>query len=61
MKLYPGMKLQIAPTIYQNPIGGTETKRSCTGKVVYINRRHKYFTVRFDFPGGSFRESFKGV
>jgi hypothetical protein len=28
-------------------------------RVVYINRKHRYYTVEFDFPGGMVRESFK--
>lgn len=34
-----------------------EEDRPC--KVVYINRKHRYFTVEFTFPAGSFRESYK--
>lgn len=32
-------------------------KRPCT--VVSINKEHRYFTVKFTFPGGSFLESYK--
>ena len=31
------------------------------GEVVYIHPKGRYHVVRFDFPGGSFRESFTGV
>lgn len=31
----------------------------CTGVVDYIHPQHRYYTVRFDFAGGSFRESYK--
>ena len=27
--------------------------------VVFINKRHHHFTVEFDFPEGSFRETYK--
>lgn len=37
-------------------IGGT-----VKGEVVYIHPKGRYHVVRFDFPGGSFRESFTGV
>ena len=30
-------------------------------EVVYIHPKGRYHVVRFDFPGGSFRESFTGV
>jgi hypothetical protein len=28
-------------------------------RVVSINERHHHFTVEFDFPEGSFRETYK--
>ena len=37
-------------------IGGT-----VKAAVVYIHPKGRYHVVRFDFPGGSFRESFRGV
>lgn len=30
-------------------------------RVVSINERHHHFTVEFDFPEGSFRETYKVV
>lgn len=29
------------------------------GTVVYVNKKHRYYTVEFKAPGGKFRESFK--
>lgn len=30
-------------------------------RVIAINEKHRHFTVEFDFPGGSFRETYKEV
>ena len=38
---------------------GKTPSNTFTGTVVYINRKNRYFTVRFDFAKGSFTESFK--
>lgn len=62
-KLYIGARLMLAPfapSIQNNTYlrrEGKRIKHPCT--VVYINRPHRYFTVRFDFQYGSFLESFK--
>ena len=29
-----------------------------TGTVTYINERHHWYTVTFELPGGTFRESY---
>lgn len=53
-----GDKLCLEPTI---PTSAFVTVR--TGphpcRVVSINERRHHFTVEFDFPGGSFRETYK--
>lgn len=55
-----GDKLYLDPTI---PTSAFVTSR--TGPqpcwVVSINKKHRHFTVEFDFPGGSFRETYKEV
>ena len=58
MKIRVGTQLQMVPTIniYKNqPV--FNKKLPCT--VVYINRKHRFFTVEFKFLYGSFRESYK--
>jgi hypothetical protein len=53
-----GDKLRLEPTI---PTSAFVTAR--TGphpcRVVSINERRHHFTVEFDFPEGSFRETYK--
>ena len=53
-----GDKLYLEPTI---PTSAFVTAR--TGPkpchVIAINQRHHHYTVQFDFPGGSFRETYK--
>lgn len=64
-KLYIGATLKLAPFSptghqkgAQNRYGGTHyEKHPCT--VIYINRPHRFFRVRFVFDYGSFTESFK--
>ena len=62
-KLYIGARLMLAPFApTQQRVSSCKTIKKdlqypCT--VVYINRPHRYFTVRFDFQYGSFLESFK--
>ena len=55
-----GDKLYLEPTI---PTSAFVTSR--TGpqpcRVVDINTPHHHYTVQFDFPGGSFRETYKEV
>lgn len=55
-----GYKLYLEPTI---PTSAFVTSR--TGPqpcwVIAVNEGHRHFTVEFDFPGGSFRETYKEV
>ena len=39
---------------------GVKIRGPMTGTVVYIHPKWRYYTVRFDTAGGSFRESFRG-
>lgn len=54
MTIRPGETVHLKPTVVTNM-----ESRTVKGKVVYINRKHRYFTAEFTFPGGKFRESFK--
>lgn len=40
---------------------GHRMSRPINGEVVYIHPKGRFHVVRFDFPFGSFRESFLGV
>lgn len=44
----------LAPTIDDVSVRG----RTCPGTVVYIHPQRRFYTVRFDAPGGKFCESF---
>lgn len=52
-----GDKLRLRPTIYTSTFVGDGALMPCT--VVAVNAKHRHYTVRFDFPLGSFRETFK--
>lgn len=54
MKIRPGEIVHLKPTVVSHM-----EERTVKGKVVYINRKHRYFTAEFSFPGGKFREAFK--
>ena len=54
MIIKPGDTVQLKPTVVSHM-----DARTIRGKVVYINRKHRYFTAEFTFPSGKFRESFK--
>ena len=54
--------MQIGDTVYRETVHPTlkgEHIKPC--KVVYIHPEGRYHTVQFDFPGGSFKESYLGV
>ena len=40
---------------------GSKSGGPIIGTVVYIHPQGRFHVVRFDFPFGSFRESFRGV
>lgn len=55
---------QIGDTVYLVPYVNLDKKgqtddKPIPGKVVYINRPHRFFTAEFSYPSGSIRESFK--
>lgn len=55
-----GEKLYLEPTIDTSAFVRTRTApMPC--RVVAINEKHRHFTVAFDLPGGSFRETYKEV
>ena len=68
-KYYPSrrkitkFKLGIGETVMISPclgiFDGKIKHDPIKGTIVYINFKHKYFTVEFKFPYGSFRESYK--
>ena len=57
MNLYMGAKIPLTPYVFTDRNGWD--RKTFMGEVVYINRKHRYFVARFDFPYGSFREAFK--
>lgn len=57
-----GAKLRIAPSTFYDPHGAMlPGGNSISGTVVYINERHRYFTLEYQFMFGKFRESFKYI
>ena len=57
-----GEAYTFVPAAFGAEIGGKDTKpipRRVTGHIEYINRAHRYFTVRVDTGRGILRESFK--
>lgn len=59
MNIYIGAKLPLTPHILIDGRFLGRKQKTVTGTVVYINRKHRYFTAEFAFPGGKYRESFK--
>ena len=51
-----GQEMKLAPAVFKGMLFSNE---ALPCKIVYVNRRHRYFTAEFAFPGGKFRESFK--
>lgn len=55
-----GLKASFIPYPLLTKEGNTlDITKPVTGKVVYENRRHKYFTVEYQNEGVTLRESFK--
>jgi hypothetical protein len=53
-----GSVVELTPTIYMDKSSNEQGKMK--GTVIYINHKHRFFTVNFNCGGGnSFRESFK--
>ena len=59
MNLYIGKEMQMVPYVHIDKNGKRLMEDGVPCKVVYINRKHRYFTVEFTYPKGSFRESYK--
>lgn len=60
MEPHIGKRLMLAPFHLVDELGRrveTVTKLPCT--IVYVNKRHRYFTVEFAFKSAVTRESFK--
>lgn len=53
-----GETLMLKPSVCLDKLGKTQ-RSPIPGTIVYINRKHNYFTAEFNFPTGSFKESFK--
>ena len=53
-----GDRLQLTPSIYTSS-WVNEQMRPMPCRVVAVNPGHRHYTVRFDFPRGSFCETFK--
>lgn len=51
-----GQELKLKPSVFKGMLFSGE---ALPCKVVYVNRRHRYFTAEFTCPGGKFRESFR--
>lgn len=55
-----GDKLYLEPTIPTSAFATSRTgPQPC--RVIAVNEGHRHFTVEFEFPGGSFRETYKEV
>ena len=56
-----GQKMRFIPHYNINEHDDEEAKRkkTVTGKVIYVNRQHKQFTVKFNCGGTMQKETFK--
>ena len=54
-----GMKVRFSPSWAFKERPGERISAQVTGKVVYINWEHKYFTAEYDCAAVKQRESFK--
>ena len=59
MIVFVGDTVSVKPSIYISKDGNSTVDKHVRGKVVYVNRRHRYFTVEYKLTGGRIRESFK--
>lgn len=59
MIVFVGDTVSIKPSIYVSKDGQSFVDKRIRGKIVYVNRRHRYFTVEYQLTGGRIRESFK--
>lgn len=56
-----GQKMRFIPYFNINEHDDEEAKRekTVTGKVIYVNRQHKQFTVKYNCGGTMMKETFK--
>lgn len=59
MRIRVGDTVSIKPSLYISKDGQSFVDKHVRGKVTYVNRRHRYFTVEYQLTGGRIRESFK--
>lgn len=59
MKVHVGDTISVKPYIHFSKDGQSFTNKRVRGKVIYVNKRHRYFTVEYPVTGGKLRESFK--
>lgn len=53
--------MRMVPFVHVDKNGKLLMEADVPCKVVYINRKHRFFTVEFTYPKGSFRESYKFI
>ena len=58
MEIYIGKRLTL-PASHAVDMLGHKIYPNLPCKVVYINRKHRYYTVEFDCENRPFRESYK--
>lgn len=55
-----GKKVRFIPAFVPKEVGFNQQKPDhVTGRVVYVNREHGYFTAEYGWEGSKQRESFK--
>ena len=54
-----GKKVRFTPAFVPKECSFTGPVEKVTGKVVYVNRKHRYFTAEYGWEGSKQRESFK--
>lgn len=63
MKIEVGAKIRKTPTIGVREYGRHSEMfydaKDLEGTIVDVNRKHRHYTVEYEFPRGKFRETFK--
>lgn len=60
MVIYKGQRLRLAPIHLVDALGLLiKGDNTWPCEVIYVHRKHRFFTVAFEFPGGTVRESYK--
>lgn len=61
-KIKIGEKIKLVPAIFDVTQGRSQKPKAYEATIIYINKPHRFFRARFDFPNGSsFAESFKFI